>query len=237
MSKKNSGVALSEATTPDTELQSEGVDNSADALIELQQPYTVHVKLKGTADLMFHRYNVEEVKAKSEAPKGSKIKKTDNVEAYIWRNQDGKLCIPGEYLRMACVETGRSHQDPRSKRKSARDLFKAVILCLTDLAPIKTAAGDIAEEWDYVDKRRVTVQRSAVTRARPVFRQGWEAEFDLMVLSPEHLPPATLQLVLNQAGLYQGVGDFRPTFGRFAVTEFSIIGPEMRNNPNSLFSG
>lgn len=237
--KKNSngGVTMRDARIPDTELASEGADGAADAVIEMQQPYVVLVKLKGTSDMMFHRYNVDEVAEKAKAAKGSKVKKTDNIEAYVWRDSERRICVPGEYLRMACVETGRSHQDPRSKRKSARDLFKAVIVSLTDLAPITTVSGDEATEWDYVDRRRVTVQRAAVTRSRPVFRAGWEAEFNLMVLAPDYVPPRKLHQVLTQAGMFQGIGDFRPSFGRFAVVNFQVLGPPLQNDPRSLFSG
>jgi hypothetical protein len=35
--------------------------------------------------------------SKSAAAKGSRAKKTDNIETFVYRNDDGELCIPGEY--------------------------------------------------------------------------------------------------------------------------------------------
>ena len=46
------------------------------------------------------------------------MKKTDNLEAYVWRDDDGMICIPGSYVHRAMVEAGRFIQDPRSARKS-----------------------------------------------------------------------------------------------------------------------
>ena len=108
-------------------------------------------------------------------------------------------------------------QDPRSPRKSAKDLFNAVIFSLTELASLGTS------DWDYEDKRRVVVQRNAITRVRPAFKEGWKAEFIMLVTEPGYVPPMLLQQVLAQAGRLNGLGDFRPTYGRFMVTRFEVI--------------
>lgn len=57
---------------------------------------------------------------------------------------------------------------------------------------------------------------------RPAMLVGWTAEIDLQVLLPEYITSQLLQGVLIDAGRLVGVGDFRPTFGRFNVTQFNI---------------
>jgi hypothetical protein len=199
-----------------TAIGGEAPSNGAAATIALSEPYTVMVKIQGSADILFHRWNVEGVEAKASAAKGSKAKKTDDIESYVYRNVDGMLCLPGEYLRQAVIHAAKYRQDPRSPRKSAMDLFKAGCLCLTQLASLGK------KEWDYEDRRRVVIQRNAVTRVRPAMLAGWGCEVQLMVQTPEYIPPAMLLEVLNTAGRLIGVGDFRPTFGRFGVTSFDI---------------
>jgi hypothetical protein len=157
------------------------------------------------------------VAEKAAAAKGSKAKKSDNVESYVWRDDAGMLCLPGEYLRGSIVAAAKFHQDPRSPRKSAMDLFKAGVVSLTDLASLG------AKEWDYEDRRRVVVQRSGVTRVRPAMRKGWEATVCLMVTTPEYISPDFLQQVIAKAGLLVGVGDFRPTYGRFGISSFEVL--------------
>lgn len=188
--------------------------NGAKQTLDLSLPYIAHVTIEGVADLLFHRWNVEEVDAKSKAAKGSKAKKTDNVESYVYRNEDGELCLPGEYLRQSIIHAAKFRQDPRSPRKSAYDLFKAAVISLTDLATLGVA------NWDYLDQRRVTVQRNSITRSRPAMHKGWKAHFQLMVNLPEYVPQDVLQEVLANAGRLIGVGDFRPTYGRFSVVKF-----------------
>ncbi len=183
--------------------------------IETGIPYIATIRIKGVADILFHRWNVEAVAEKAAAAKGSKAKKTDNVESYVYRNDDGELCIPGEYLRGAIVTAAKFRQDPRSPRKSAMDLYKAAVVSLTPLASL----GII--DWSYEHKCRVTVQRAGVTRVRPAVKEGWEAEFRMMVNLPEYVQPSTLHDVVTQAGKLVGIADFRPSYGRFQVISFS----------------
>lgn len=222
--------------------------NGAAQAIDLSKPYVVNVRLCGTADILFHRWNCESVDEKAKAAKGSKAKKTDDVESYVWRDHESNICIPGEYVRQSIIMAAKFRQDPRSPRKSAMDLYKAAILSLTTLAPVlvETAEGSSGEQgqdrechgvprsgkagcgkvsttkWDYLDRRRVTVQRSGVTRVRPAMLSGWEADFQLMVNLPEYVRPEDLHDVLTNAGRLVGLGDFRPTYGRFVIVSYDI---------------
>ena len=53
------------------------VSNGAGATIEFAAPYSVEAVIEGTAPLLFHRWNVDAVEAKSKAAKGSKAKKEE----------------------------------------------------------------------------------------------------------------------------------------------------------------
>ncbi|MBW4469292.1 MAG: hypothetical protein KME45_03410 [Stenomitos rutilans HA7619-LM2] len=192
------------------------VTNGALEVLELCQPYIATVKLEGVADILFHRWNCEEVEAKANAAKGSKTKKSDNIESYVYRDDEGILCIPGEYFRMAVINAAKFRQDPRSPRKSAMDLYKAGIVALTPLAPLGVSA------WDYEHKCRVTVQRAGITRTRPALKAGWKCEISFLVNVPEYIRPVDFMDVLTMAGKLIGVADFRPTYGRFVVTSFQV---------------
>lgn len=195
-------------------LSRETTTNGAKEQVGLSEPWTCAVEITGSADLLFHRWNNEAVAEKAAARKGSAAKKTDNVESYVYRDDKGFICLPGEYLRGAIVGAAKFRQDPRSPRKSAMDLFKAGVISLTPLASLGV------KEWDYEDRRRVVVQRNGVTRVRPAMRAGWKAEMQFLVNLPEYIDQAFLLEVLSMAGKLIGVGDFRPTYGRFDVTSF-----------------
>lgn len=185
--------------------------------VEMQQPYRCEISIEGIAPILFHRWNCEDVASKAKAKKGSAEKKTDNTESYVYRNDDGEVCIPGEYLRGSIVGAAKFQQDPRSPRKSAMDLFKAGVISLTPLASLGV------KDWDYLDQRRVVIQRNAVTRFRPAMKEGWKATFILLTNLPEYISPSLLNTTIQAAGKLIGLADFRPSFGRFVVTKFSIL--------------
>lgn len=190
------------------------VSNDAKEDVEFQIPYVVTVSLVGTSAFLFHRWSCDAVEEKAKAAKGSKAKKTDNVESYVYRNDVGELCIPGEYVRQAVIHAAKFRQDPRSPRKSAMDLFKAGVVAMSDLCTLRVT------DWDFIDRRRVLVQRNGITRQRPAMRAGWAIQCDLQVLTPEYITEDVLSDVLTNAGRLIGLGDFRPTFGRFRVAGF-----------------
>jgi hypothetical protein len=199
-----------------------GVSNDAEASISL--PFTIGITIEGTADLLFHRYSADEVAEKGAAAKGSRAKKTDNIEAYLYRDADGYICMPGRYLARALQEAGRFQQDPRSPRKSALDLCKAGLVVTPILALlIPKAAEGPTQEWDYLDRQRVVVQRNAVTRVRPAFTAGWRVTFEIMSLLPEYLTPAFVRRLTDDAGRFIGLADFRPTYGRFNLTRWEPL--------------
>lgn len=196
-----------------------GVSNDAEASISV--PFTIQISIEGVADLLFHRYSADEVAEKGAAAKGSRAKKTDNVEAYLYRDADGYICMPGRYLQRAIQEAGRFQQDPRSPRKSALDLCKAGLVVTPILARLIPASAEgPTQEWDYLDRQRVVVQRSAVTRVRPAFSMGWRCEMEIMSLLPEYLTPSFVRKLADDAGRFIGLADFRPTYGRFSITRW-----------------
>jgi hypothetical protein len=203
------------------------VSDAGNEVIDLDAPYRVAVRITGDSAILWHRWQSDAVEAKAAAAKGSKAKKTDQVESYVWRDRDGIISLPGEYLRGSLVDpkngAAKYLQDPRSPRKSALDLFKAGVVALTDVAPITRGDGTPATTWDYVDRRRVTVQRAGITRERPALAAGWSCTVLLQVLTPQYIDPILLRQALGQAGRLVGVGDFRPTFGRFSVTGFDVL--------------
>lgn len=178
------------------------------------EPWSAEFAIRGTASLLFHRYLADEGDG-PEPRKGSS--KEDVVENYVYRCDDGTIGLPGEMVRQAMIGAAKYRKDPRSSRASAVNLFKAGVIFDTEIASLGS------EEWDYLDRRRAVVQRAGIKRVRPAFEAGWEATFRATVLLPEYVSPALFLDVLVDAGRFSGVGDFRPSFGRFAVVRFEVV--------------
>lgn len=190
------------------------VSNGGSGTLKTGEPYAIEVTIEGVSSILFHRWNCDSVEAKAKAAKGSKGKKEDDLESYVYRLGNGNLGLPGEYLRQSIIHAAKFKQDPRSTRKSAMDLYKAGVQSLTELADFGV------KDWDFVDRRRVTIQRNGITRYRPALNLGWQCTIQLQVTLPEYIPQLELIEVINSAGRLVGVGDFRPTFGRFVVQNY-----------------
>jgi hypothetical protein len=192
------------------------VSNGAKPTIDLSQPYVATIGVEGSVAFLFHRWLCEAVEAKATAAKGSRAKKSDDLESYVYRDPKGILAIPGEYFRMSLVNAAKFRQDPRSPRASALGLFKAAVSVQDEFCSLGV------KDWDYVDQRRVMVQRNGITRMRPAMQAGWKTTLALIINAPEYVPPAVLHETLTNAGRLVGVGDFRPTYGRFFITSFEV---------------
>lgn len=182
------------------------------------EPYVVECSVEGVAATLFHRWDCSDVEDKANSTKGSKKKKSDNVEAYVYRCQDGTLGIPAANVKSTIINAARWSQDPRSPRKSAMDLFKAGIF----ITPTIATFGK--KTWDFLDKRRVTIQRAGITRIRPALLEGWKVKFEIHVIQPEYIAPSFLYEVISRAGSLVGFCDFRPEYGRFQINNWKVLG-------------
>ncbi len=73
----------------------------------------------------------------------------------------------------------------------------------------------------FVDRRGCGVQQSRVMRTRPAFH-NWSVDFTIQMV-PGDLNPENLRDAITDAGLYVGIGDFRPRFGLFTLDKFAEI--------------
>jgi|SRR5579872_1714216 len=180
-----------------------------------ERPYCADVVIIGTAHMLHHRYDCEQVKIQSEGGKGTKTKKTDNVESYLYRVPGtGEVGVAAVCIKAALLEAGKSFQDPRSPRKSARDLLKASVF----VTPEVPSLGK--KTWDFLHQAGACVQRNRITRVRPGFTEGWRLEFTINVIQPSLVPAAFLQKLVTHAGQFCGLGDWRPDYGRFRIESF-----------------
>jgi hypothetical protein len=178
--------------------------------------YAVDVRIVGTAPILFHRYDEVAVERTAKTPKNSRSRKVDDVESFVYRTAEGEIGIPGRNFKACLREAGRSVPDPRSPRKSARDLVQSVI----QVEPFVASLGKSV--WDSLDVQRVVIQRAAISRTRPMFREGWATWFSVAVLAPEYVEPDWLHDLISRAGRFVGLGDFRPDYGRFRMDAFQV---------------
>jgi len=91
---------------------------------------------------------------------------------------------------------------------------------LVDGKPIKT----LDDERIHIDKRSVKnpSTRGRNMRYRAKF-DNWESKFKAIVTADDYIKHDLLEGIIEYAGNYIGVGDYRPRFGRFKLVSLEEI--------------
>lgn len=188
------------------------------------QPYTVELTISSAPGcaILFHAFDVGDYRRKEQAKKGSTEKKTDNIESYVYRNDDGAICMPGLNMKAAICNAAKKFKDPASTRASAKDLVRGGIVVDPYLSPF-LRDGKPLKDWDTVDQRGVGVNQSKVIRSRPMLTNGWTLKFDIVVNDSEYIQPDFLYEIIARACNFSALGDYRPDFGRFVIDEFKVL--------------
>ena len=105
------------------------------------------------------------------------------------------------------------HKENASNKKTYKDVIKGGVFVTPDEILHKN------QKWT-IDRRSAVnpSTRGRVMVNRPVF-PNWTLDFDLNVIDDRAEIPV-IKEILEYAGLYVGIGTFRPKFGRFEVKKF-----------------
>ncbi len=188
--------------------------------------YTVSCSIEGIAPLMQHRFPMPDLATQRKGGTRSTGAKDYTIEwkDYFYAEPDGQIYQPASHLEGALINAAASFKVAGKRGKTYKDLFKANIF--VDPQAIPHEGFMVPEELDtdadkplYLDARPVVVQRARVVRIRPCFKAGWKLSFEIQVIDDE-IQPSMLNDVIALAGRVVGIGDYRPRFGRFMVTEF-----------------
>ena len=111
----------------------------------------------------------------------------------------------------------RCLQEAASRHKLGRHVVRGIVPVSEETPLIYDGPAGADELWNtglFHSRKGVGVGQKRVIRTRPCFTD-WsvdtELELDLTILDPD-----TVDLIARQAGIYFGLGDARPRFGRFA---------------------
>jgi len=133
----------------------------------------------------------------------------------LYHDDDIGPYIPGQNVKSSLVGAAKFH------RMGAT--FKRSVLILDDRIKLEySGPRDPEKLWGiskHVDSRSVVVGQSRLMRYRPKFHD-WTLTVNV-VFSPEMLEESDLIRAAENAGMFIGIGDYRPekggAFGRFSV--------------------
>lgn len=182
------------------------------------------ITITGTAPLLMHNgrlANPLEPTAKAIKRLTGKRNKTDEDYEELARvehagafyfDPDVGPYMPGANINRTLLDAARQL---KLGKAIERGLFIATDINPLDYDGPRTLKG-LSADANFRHTAVVKVGTSRLPRTRPVFQQ-WRTEAE-GGLDPTQLDLTQLQQIAENAGLYHGLGDWRPRFGRFTVT-------------------
>lgn len=170
----------------------------------------IQVKVKGKSPLLMNKF--VETKS-SESKRGKKVyNPEEEAEKKTYRTSDGKLYLPNKHFKASMIKASVDFK--MTGKKSYKDYIKSGIFI--------TPEEIILDKQDYeIHSESVVIQRCRVMNWRPKFKE-WSCSF-IIEVEDDMINPTTIKEILETAGKYKAVGDYRPEYGRFIVEEFKVI--------------
>ena len=182
-----------------------------------------NVTIRGIAPLLMHRFDpsaLTKVKKPSADKQLTDKEKVAMAEPYLYVEK-GKLVQPSSHVEGAMIKAATEIRLAGAGKKTYKDHVKSSCFVYPERIDHKQ------QKWT-VDERSIVNQ---TTRGRSMCYRprldDWELSFELEVLD-SRADAAAIREVLTIAGLRQGLGAYRPRFGRFEVVSFEEITKESK---------
>lgn len=128
---------------------------------------------------------------------------------------DGRRIVLAGHTLESCIIDG-------SKRSKKGPTAKASVYVEGDgeflVAGHRVSVDEIKGKPEYRLSTGVRVAKARIIRTRPLFRD-WSARFRVTLMSAL-ADKADVERWIRDAGLYVGIGDWRPRYGRFELIDF-----------------
>jgi len=191
---------------------------------------TFNVAVKGICPLLQARHPDPDEEAKIAQRKGSKSTKiktkalTDDeqFDMHAYRTSKKKFYQPSEMFEAAMTRAAVNFK--MEGKKSYKDVIKGGLI----VEPIEIVHANQKFEMDARWGKNPSTG-GAVWVVRPRV-DDWEMNFSIKLLQDERVSADVLKDILIYAGLYVGIGSWRPKFGQFEVTKFQEVKEKKSKN-------
>jgi len=181
----------------------------------------IEVKIEGVAPLLMHRFNAEaKERIKSRTRKGSTNHKVDPqamAESHAYRDEKtGELYIPARMVHAAMKNAVSTDlKIGRSKAETVKIVQGGVVI---EPSKILLGTKEYAIDESTVPNQFLGGARTVIYRPRiDEWRAGFTVWYDTKRLNPDFI-----RALLEEAGLYSGLGAHRPVHGKFKLTSFQV---------------
>ena len=174
----------------------------------------IKVKIEGTTPIIFNRFRDTQIEGKSKKRTGAMA--NVDIEDKLYKCED-KICIPAVYLKNCLSEASKQFKIV-GKGKST---YSKLVASTIDIEPFMIKLETKKYEVFRISAVNPMTKGRMMTE-RPKFNK-WSAEFEIIINDPA-VPIEVINEILEHAGKYVGVGDWRPEkkgmFGKFMIVSF-----------------
>jgi len=182
---------------------------------EKMQDY--EVEIKGMVPLLHNRYPVNAMDITKKTRKGKIRDPKEDAKKCLYINAKGKIYQPADHIEGALIKVGSAITIAGAGKKTYKDLMKTNVMVIPQEIPFTD--GDKYE----VDTRLCVLNgRVRIPVSRPRWDE-WGFTFKLRLIDETLVPEEVLKTLLEIAGREQGIGTYRPKFGRFEVVKFEAV--------------
>ncbi len=178
------------------------------------------VRIKGVAPILFNRVHADELGAVRGRRTQNDAADAEEVERKVYRNEEQHLCVPAINIKQSIIIGTKM-----SKLKYGKPAAWRYLEPLVFITPVMVPFMPLRTEYDGVDSRvgrRPPKTGGRVVVRRPFIKEGWVLEFEALLVD-DAFPVDIVQQAFINGGLFAGLCDFRPEFGRYLLETFEQI--------------
>ena len=200
---------------------------------------TYNVKIESVCPMLHH--GAHNIQAETNMKKKGGTALNGDPEEWkrtvYYSKQLKRVYLPASCLEACLIEAGKEFKI--TGRKTATKYVKSGVFCINPHDGIidhlsfyvngKPVTLDEIQQGTpnaYIDIRTVKnpSTKGRQLRYRAAFN-NWSSEFQIIVNADEYINEKILRAIIEYAGMFVGVGDYRPRFGRFTLTDLQMATP------------
>lgn len=183
---------------------------------------TLTLRLESIAPLLMHNGQLANPKnhwakelAKVNKGKAKDLEAASKIEFFggLYLDADEQPCVPGDMVYAMVVAGAKARK--RGKDAKAGVFEGAPTFKLEYDGP--QTPDELWTDGRFTDVRNVAIAQATIMRTRPIFRQ-WACQISL-ICNEDLMTADDVRIAVERAGLAIGLGDYRPRFGRFEVSD------------------
>lgn len=178
----------------------------------------ISVTIEGTTPLLFNRFRDVAIEGKSKKRTGP-IAETD-IEDKLYLDKDKKVILPSVYVKNCITEASKQFKIV-GKGKAT---YSKIVASTVEIEPFMI--GLQASKYEVFRISAVNpMTKGRMMTERPRFPK-WKASFEIILNDPS-IPTLVINEILEHAGKYVGIGDWRPEkkgmHGKFLISQFKKL--------------